>query len=78
MAVAIRLKRVGKPKRAFYRVVAVDSRKKRDGKPIEVLGFYDPQKEGANLNINTDRLKYWVENGAQMSATVSTLMKKNT
>jgi len=77
MAVHLRLQRIGKPKRPFYRVVAIDQRAKRDGKPIEILGQYDPKAEDNNkLNVKMDRVDYWLKTGAKPSETVSVLIKK--
>ena len=75
MAVVLRFQRIGKPKRAFYRMVAIDLRKRRDGRPIEVLGNYDPFKKSEKLKVNQDRLKYWVSKGAQLSVTLRNLLK---
>ena len=75
MAVALRFQRIGKPKRAYYRLVSVDSRKKRDGKPIEVLGHYDPFKQTEKLNVKEERVKYWISQGAQVSVTLKNLLK---
>lgn len=74
--VKIRLRRIGRPKRAYYKVVAIDSRKRRDGKPIEILGHYDPGLNENKLTLNRERLEYWVKCGAQMSDTVSSLVRK--
>lgn len=76
MAVRIRLQRVGKPKRPFYRVVAVDQRARRDGKPIEILGQYDPIAEDNKLSVNMERVNYWLGTGAKASETVAELVKK--
>jgi small subunit ribosomal protein S16 len=76
MAVRLRLQRRGKPKRPYYRVVAIDQRAKRDGKPIEILGQYDPMALDNKLNVNMDRINYWLGIGAKASETVSVLIKK--
>ncbi|MFN3966331.1 MAG: 30S ribosomal protein S16 [Endomicrobiia bacterium] len=76
MAVRIRLSRVGRPKQAVYRIIAIDSRKKRDGKPIEVLGHYDPKKDKDKIKLNYERYSWWLKVGAQPSETVSSLVKK--
>lgn len=75
MSVTLRFQRVGKPKRAFYRMVAIDTRKKRDAKPIEVLGNYDPFKQSDKLKVDKDRLKYWISKGAKLSVTLKNLLK---
>jgi len=76
MAVAIRLKRIGKKLKPVYRVVAIDSKRRCQGKPIEELGFYNPRNK-KDIFLNTERLNYWVKTGAIVSATVKGLMKKN-
>lgn len=74
MAVRIRLTRVGATKRPSYRVVAIDSRRARDGRALEILGFYDPLTEPATVQIDAARLKVWLGNGALPSDTVAKLM----
>ena len=77
MAVRIRLSRVGATKRPSYRVVAIDSRRPRDGRALEILGFYDPLTEPATVQINAERLAVWVGKGALPSDTVAKLIKLN-
>ena len=77
MAVRIRLSRVGATKRPSYRVVAIDSRRPRDGRALEILGFYDPLTKPATVQINADRLAAWVSKGALPSDTVAKLIKIN-
>lgn len=76
--VVIRLSRSGAKKRPFYRVVVADSRRSRDGRYIERLGFYNPVAKGAEtrLNINVEQIDAWVQKGAQMSTRVATLVKE--
>ena len=76
MAVRIRLTRVGATKRPSYRVVAIDSRRPRDGRALEILGFYDPLTEPATVNLDADRLKAWISKGASPSETVVKLMRQ--
>lgn len=76
MAVRLRLQRKGKPKRPYYRVVAIDQRAKRDGKPVEVLGQYDPMSECNKFDVDIERVNYWLSVGAKASETVSVLIKK--
>jgi len=76
MAVAIRLRREGTRNSPYYKVVVADKRSPRDGKFIEIIGFYDPKKEGTNYQVNLDRIDHWVKNGAQLSDTVRSLVKK--
>jgi len=74
--VALRLSRQGTKDRPYYKIVAVDSRKRRDGRPIEQLGTYNPMIEGVNYNIDLDRAEKWLGNGAQPSDTVRSIIKK--
>ncbi|MDN6428233.1 MAG: 30S ribosomal protein S16 [Propionibacterium sp.] len=74
MAVRIRLKRMGKIHAPFYRVVVVDSRKKRDGRVIEEVGVYDPTREPSVIKIDSDRAQYWLSVGAQPSDQVRNLL----
>lgn len=76
MAVCIRLRRIGKrpTKRPYFRVTVFDERRGRDSRFIEEIGLYDPVK-GA-VKIKKERLDYWVKNGAQLSPTVKSLIKK--
>ena len=77
MAVKIRLRRIGAKKAPFYRVVVADSRYPRDGRFIEEIGYYDPTKEPAIVNIDAEAAKKWIGNGAQPTDTVKALLKKN-
>lgn len=77
MATTIRLMRVGAHKSAKYRIVAKDSRTKRDGRFIEILGHYDPGHEPAKVVIHEDKLKARLAHGATMSETVKSLVKKS-
>ena len=74
--VKIRLARHGAKKRPFYRIVAADSRSPRDGRFIEQLGFYDPTKDPSVVQLKTDKLKKWLQNGAQPTDTVARLIHK--
>lgn len=74
MAVKLRLKRMGKKGRPFYRVVAADSRSPRDGRIIEAIGTYDPTTVPASININEELAVKWIKNGAQPSDTVRTIL----
>lgn len=78
MAVVIRLQRIGKPKQAYYRVVAIEKSRGPHGKPLEILGSYNPRAEKAKskVSINQDRVTHWITNGAKPSETVETLMKQ--
>ena len=74
MTVRLRLKRLGKKKKPFYRLVVADSRSPRDGKDIENVGTYDPTKEPVHFAVKKDRVKYWLSVGAQPSETVQRLL----
>lgn len=76
MAVKIRLMRMGAKKRPFYRIVAADSRTKRDGKYIELVGTYNPLTDPAEININEEVALKWLNNGAQPTDTVKNLFNK--
>jgi len=76
LAVAIRLTRVGATKRPAYRVIAIDKRRSRDGRALEILGFYDPLTEPATVQLNTDKINAWIGKGAQPSDTVVRLMRQ--
>ena len=75
MAVTIRLQRQGTRNRPFYHIVAVDSRKKRDGACIEKLGFYDPTKEPSVMELKSDRIQHWFGVGAKTSIAVNSILK---
>ena len=76
MAVKIRLRRMGSNKKPFFRVVVTDMRRPNAGRFIEALGWYDPKKKGMNYELRTDRIDYWRSQGAIVSETVSSLLKK--
>lgn len=73
---AIRLRRMGSKKRSFYRVVVTDSRTARDSSFVEVLGHYNPRTSPEALDINRERLDYWIKSGAQPSDSVRTLVAR--
>ena len=77
MAVKIRLRRMGAKKAPYYRIVVADSRYPRDGRFIEELGNYDPTKEPTVVNIDVEKAKKWIANGAQPTDTVRAILKKN-
>lgn len=78
MAVKLRFNRMGRTHAAFFRLAAVDSRSPRDGRIIEALGFYDPVGKDQNKQVKLDleRAKYWLDQGAIPSGTVSSILKK--
>ena len=75
MAVKIRLKRMGKIHAPFYRVVVMDSRTKRDGRAIEEIGKYHPTHEPSVIEIDSERVQYWLGVGAQPTEQVAVLLK---
>lgn len=78
MAVRIRLQRLGKKNRPFYRIVVVDSRFKRDGRFIEILGHYNPlARDENNVVLNVERYKHWVSHGALPSDRVETFLRRS-
>lgn len=74
--VKIRLTRRGAKKRPFYRIVAIDHRKQRDGRPLEFLGTYDPIPNPERIDIKIEKVEAWIAKGAQMSPTVRSLIKR--
>ena len=74
--VKIRLTRLGAHKKPFYRLIVADSRARRDGPFIEILGTYDPLKEPSEIKIDLEKAKYWLQNGAQPTNTAKRLMQK--
>lgn len=76
MAVKIRLKRMGAKKSPFYRIVVADSRFPRDGRFIEEIGYYNPLTDPVTLNIDEEKALQWLQNGAQPSDTVRSLLDK--
>lgn len=75
--VKIRLKRMGMKKHPFYRIVVADINSPRDGRFIEELGYYDPMKKPAEINIDNEKAVQWMKNGAQPTETVRVLLKKS-
>jgi small subunit ribosomal protein S16 len=74
--VKLRLQRFGTTKRPFYRIVAADAKKKRDGRYLEIVGVYEPTKTPAFIEINSELAKKWLHAGAQPTDTVKSLFKK--
>jgi small subunit ribosomal protein S16 len=74
LAVRIRLTRVGATQRPAYRVIAIDKRRSRDGRALEILGYYDPLTEPATVQLDTEKINSWIGKGAQPSDTVVKLM----
>ena len=76
MAVRIRLARMGRKKRPFYRIVVANREAKRDGKFLEIIGTYDPMQDPAAVSIKHEKLQAWLDKGAQPSETVRSLIAK--
>ncbi len=76
MAVRLRLTRMGSKKKPFYRLVALDSETKRDGRALEYLGYYNPLQNPPEIKINMDKVKAWMDKGAKPTDTVRSLIKK--
>jgi small subunit ribosomal protein S16 len=66
---------MGAKKRPFYRIILTEKENKRDGRFLEILGYYDPCRQPINLNLKRERIDYWIERGAQPSLTVRRLIK---
>ena len=77
MAVKIRLRRMGQKKAPFYRIIVADSRSPRDGKFIEEIGYYDPTQESSVIKVDEEAAKKWLNNGAQPTDTVKSLLSKS-
>ncbi len=76
MAVKIRLRRVGRKKSPMYRIIVADSKSPRDGKFLEIVGQYQPRTGDQALNLDTERVNYWLNVGAQPTDTVRSLLRK--
>lgn len=76
MAVKLRLRRMGKKKQPIYKVVAADARSPRDGKFLEAVGIYNPLTNPHTIDLKEDRINYWLNNGAQPTNTVNSLLKQ--
>lgn len=76
MSVAIRLSRAGRVHLPYYHIGVFNSRTRRDGRPVEEIGFYDPKSEKEPVRLDVERAKYWLSVGAKPSATVATILKQ--
>ena len=74
--VKIRLRRMGKKKSPFYRIVVADSRCPRDGRFIEEVGYYNPMTNPAEIKVNEEKVQEWLKNGAQPTETVKSILTK--
>ncbi len=77
MGVRIRLTRLGRKKKPFYRIIVADAESPRDGKFLDILGTYDPMQEPVALSIDNEKLDTWLGKGAKPTTTVSSLIKKH-
>ncbi len=77
MSVKIRLTRTGACNSPSYRLVATNSRNPRDGRCLEILGWYDPKRLGDKFNLHLDKIDTWIAKGAQLSATAKTLVNQS-
>ena len=77
MAVKLRLKRMGSKQRPFYRIIVADSRSPRDGRFIESVGTYNPIVKENNVTLDEEKITKWINNGAQPTNTVKSLLTKN-
>ena len=75
--VKIRLSRAGAKKRPFYRIVAIDERRQRDGRPLEYLGTYDPKLNPERVVVRSEAIDAWLKKGAQLSPTVKSLLRRS-
>ncbi len=76
MSVKLRLTRMGSKKRSFFRIVATNSASRRDGRPLEFLGYYNPQVNPVEVKVDAEKVQKWLDLGAEMSDTVRSLLKK--
>jgi len=74
--VKIRLQRLGAKKRPFYRLIAIDERRQRDGRALEFLGTYNPMTEPPQIHLERDRIAFWQGRGAQLSAAAKGLLRR--
>ncbi len=76
MAVKLKLTRLGSKKRPFYRVVAANNETRRDGRPLEMLGYYNPMTNPAEVKLDMEKINAWIAQGAEATDTVRALIKK--
>lgn len=76
MAMKLRLTRMGCKKRPFYRIVALDSATRRDGRALEYLGYYNPMVDPAEIKVDSEKVRAWIARGAKPSDTVRALLQK--
>ena len=76
MAMKLRLTRMGCKKRPFYRIVAMNSETRRDGRALEYLGYYNPMVDPAEIKVDSEKVRFWLERGAKPTDTVRALLQK--
>ncbi|MDD6181887.1 MAG: 30S ribosomal protein S16 [Desulfovibrionaceae bacterium] len=76
MAVKLKLTRMGSKKRPFYRVVAANNETRRDGRPLELLGYYNPMTNPADIKLDMEKVNAWIARGAEATDTVRALIRK--
>lgn len=76
MAMKLRLTRLGSKKRPFYRIVAMDSATRRDGRALDYIGHYNPMTNPAEIDVDAEKVAMWIERGAQPTDTVAALLRK--
>lgn len=76
MALKLRLTRMGSKKKPFYRIVAMNSETRRNGRALDYVGYYNPMTDPVDIKIDQDKIKTWIERGAKPSDTVRSLLKK--
>ena len=72
----IRLSRIGARKQPYYRVVVIEKERARNGRPVEIVGTYNPRTNPASVELKRQRIDYWISKGAQMSSRVSKIMSQ--
>jgi small subunit ribosomal protein S16 len=77
MALKIRLTRLGSKKRPFYRIIAVNSATRRDGRALDFLGYYNPMVDPAEIKVDKEKVQLWLDRGAQPTDTVRSLLKQS-
>lgn len=77
MAVKLKLTRMGAKKHPFYRVVAATDETRRDGRPLEYLGYYNPMTNPADVRLDAERIRLWLERGAEPTPTVRSIIRKH-
>lgn len=76
MAVKLKLTRMGSKKHPFYRIIAATSETRRDGRPLEYLGYYNPMTDPEDIHLEKEKIKVWLDQGAQPTPTVNSILKK--